>query len=163
MENNKLFLLSVEEAEKLPIELCQCEAPSQFDGLVDNGYCWWWLRPLCDNSGYAAYVDYDGEIFKRGDHVYYDEYSVRPALHLEPETLKSLKRRYKDGTIHYGTSIEGKPIQWIDVTEYLGKPTLLMKNCLEKPLRFDGYTSDYETSEIKYILDILSKAILPQD
>ncbi len=47
-----------------------------------KGNSWWWLRSPGDDASYAAYVTPDGYVDRDGDDVYYDNYVVVPALHI---------------------------------------------------------------------------------
>lgn len=129
---SKLFLLSKEEALKIPQDILAC----------DN--CWW-LRSPGGTSNYAVPVSYSGIVYPSGSFVSYGSYAVRPALLLSSPLSELNFERTKKGYVKLGTN--GKPIKWIDISEYIGKPCLLMKKPYEC-YRFDGMSNVYETSGI---------------
>lgn len=74
--DDKVFLLSVEEAKELPIKI----------RLLPNR--WYWLcSPGC-NSDYTAYIDYNGSVRACGNCVYSDSGSVRPAIIIKTDNLR---------------------------------------------------------------------------
>ena len=134
---SKLFLLSVEEAEKIPQEILACDS-------------WWWLRSPGGNSIYAMKVDYDG--YARSNSYVYSAYNaVRPALFLSSPLSELNLKRSKKGYIKLGNKENGKSIEWIDISEYMGKPCLLTKKPIGQ-FRFDEKSNDYDKSEIKATL-----------
>ena len=149
----KLNLLSFKEANKLPVEILNCKASKNYTGYKNNdGYCYWWIRSA-GYRGLAAYVVSEfGTTFVRGGDVN-EELGVRPALSLEFD-ISSLPRDKEDNVL-YGNLQDGTDIKWIDISEYLGEPTLLMKECLPEARRFDKESTVYETSEIKQYLESL--------
>ena len=87
---DKIFLLDIEEAEKLFLseEERQCK-PTEYAvkqrAYVNsyNGNCWWWLRSPVTNDGYTAIVNNNGSVSQTGV-LLYDEHSVaRPAMWLD--------------------------------------------------------------------------------
>ena len=139
---SKLFLLSDEEAEKIPQEILACGD-------------WWWLRsptcrwlrsPSCCTK-YAAYVNTHGCMDDEDGLDIDDIACVRPAIHIKVGLFNSLDRT-KKGYIKLGTKPNGKPVKWIDISEYIGRPCLLMKKPIAR-CRFDAESNDYEKSEIK--------------
>lgn len=71
---DKVFLLSIEEAEKYFSNNAE-----RMITTTRGEKCWWWLRTPCDDYT-AAYVYYDGEINGAGSDVDNAEFSVRPAM-----------------------------------------------------------------------------------
>lgn len=87
---DKIFLLDIEEAEKLFLseEERQCK-PTEYAVKQRaymnsyNGNCWWWLRSPVTNDGYTAIVNNNGFVSRNGV-LLYDEHSVvRPAMWLD--------------------------------------------------------------------------------
>ena len=72
---DKVWLLSVKEAEKLPLKI------REFD---DD---WYWLRSPGDYSYIAATVYDDGSVDSYGGHVNNDSGGVRPAMRVHIEDL----------------------------------------------------------------------------
>ena len=68
---DKIFLLSIDEAEKL--------FANDTSRAVGS---WWWLRSPGDDQDGAAYVYGGGSLDVDGEYVYCD-YGVRPALNLK--------------------------------------------------------------------------------
>ena len=69
--DDKIFLLSIDEAEKL--------FANDTSRAVGS---WWWLRSPGDDQDGAAYVYGGGSLDVDGEYVYCD-YGVRPALNLK--------------------------------------------------------------------------------
>lgn len=132
---SKLFLLSKEEALKIPQDILAC----------DN--CWW-LRSPSSISYYAMYVTHNGYVYRGGDYVFNVSFAVRPALLLSSPLSELNLERSKKGYVKLGRKVNGKPIKWIDISEYIGRPCLLMKKPYEHYI-FDGMSNVYETSVIK--------------
>ena len=87
---DKIFLLSIPEAEKYfsadEERKCQPTAYAKAHGVWTNdttGCCWWWLRSPGGVSYNAAYVDFDGGVYRFGYFVNYSASSVRPALWID--------------------------------------------------------------------------------
>ena len=141
-----ITLLTAEEVEKLPKELRQCEVPKNFIGYELDRKCWWWLRSPGYGSSMVMPVDCAGSVRDYG-HNADCHHGVRPALqNLTCDEITQMSKT-KDGYIKFlGT-------KWIDISEYLGYSCLLKKKCLKKPHRFDKDSNDYETSEIKKIIE----------
>ncbi len=84
---DKVFLLSTDEAENYfgsaENRSCIPTGYAQKRGAwVNNGLCYWWLRSQGGYADSAAFVDYNGEIIRRGDSVNDIRAAVRPALWL---------------------------------------------------------------------------------
>lgn len=119
--NDKIFLLSVDEARELPVRILDCGQ-------------WWWLRSLGNLQSRAAYVDHDGDIDNQGDDVDNKYGGVRPVL--EVENIDDI-----DLSDYLG-------IEWIDISKYMDKPMLLAKEPIFCN-RFDKKNNNYESSEIR--------------
>ena len=141
MKMSKLFLLSKEEVRKIPKDILSCGD-------------WWWLRSPGIGFVYALYVSSYGNVDRYGNYVYYDYYAVRPALILSSPLSELNLEKTGKGYIKLGKKENGKPIKWIDISEYIGKPCLLMKKPYEYH-RFDAKSNVYATSEIKARLEAL--------
>lgn len=119
---SKLFLLSEEEANKIPQDILACKK-------------WWWLRTIIKSKyyegNYALFVSAGGHIDQIGLGINCDYARIRPAIRLSSDT--SNLKRTKKGYIKFGHRWESypnlnfKPIKWIDISEYVGFPCLLMK------------------------------------
>ena len=129
---SKLFLLSTDEVKKIPQDILAC----------DN---YWWLRSPGHDTGDAADVANYGRVYRFGDSVDYSCACVRPALRLTSD-ISNLEHT-KKGYIRFGHKPNGKPIKWINISEYVGFPCLLMKKPYEYH-RFDAKLNVYEKSEI---------------
>lgn len=70
----QVYLLSIEEAEKLP-------------ELVKKFSRSWWLRSPGDGSDFAAFVNFVGDINSYGYHVFNDFGSVRPVIKVKISDL----------------------------------------------------------------------------
>lgn len=124
-------LLSIEEAEKLPLELRRYN-------------CWWLLRsPGCD-SYYATFVDDDGSICDFGDLVNYDLHSVRPALIITNIESSNLKIGDK---FEFG----GKPFQIIS-NKLAFCLTDIGMCCFREDWQAKD-ANDYEKSDVKKYVD----------
>ena len=99
--NDKVFLLSIAEAEKYfeddEDRRCAPTAYVKEQGVYVNDYhyrasgeatCWWWLRSPGGNQKHAASVSSDGSVDCNGDYVDcdYDDVTIRPALWINPES-----------------------------------------------------------------------------
>jgi hypothetical protein len=73
--DDKVFLLSEEEAEELPTNI------RKFSD-------WWWLRSPGNDSNYAVYVGDDGSVFTNGSYVNYDLGCIRPAIIVKTDNLR---------------------------------------------------------------------------
>lgn len=85
--NDKVFLLSIEEAEKYfssnKSRECKPTPYAKQNGAYldsDNGNCWWWLRSPGLGQCRAAGVGIDGCVYYIGNCVNNDDGCVRPAL-----------------------------------------------------------------------------------
>lgn len=74
--DDKVFLLSKEEAKELPTKI----------RLLPNR--WYWLRSPGCNSDYAAYIDYNGSVRACGNCVYSDSGSIRPAIIIKTDNFR---------------------------------------------------------------------------
>ena len=72
---DQVFLLSIEEVNKLPIKIRKFSK-------------WWWLRSLGIFSNSTAFVLHDGSVNTFGDNVHNNSGSVRPAIRVPAEILK---------------------------------------------------------------------------
>lgn len=72
--DDKVFLLSIEEAEELPIKIRKFSE-------------WWWLRSCGGHAYYAPYVNFDGGVDNDGYHVDFDYNAVRPAMQVHIKDL----------------------------------------------------------------------------
>lgn len=133
MEKNKLFLLSVSEVEKyLPYResrIC----------LSDGKPCLWWLRSPGYFTSSIAYMNRNGYLDRYGIYVGRNNNAVCPALHLNPDYLKSLERTEK-GYVEFGN------MKWLVLNEDTG--LLLSKEAVARHL-FDAESNNYEQSEIR--------------
>ncbi len=96
---DNVFLLSIEEAQRLfgsdeervavPTELAKKNGA--FVG--ENGGTWWWLRSSGNRDGYAADVDYGGDVDSYGSDKYRSVSCVRPCLWLSLEFLDENKKK----------------------------------------------------------------------
>lgn len=123
IEVNGATLLSVDEAEKIPREILNCDE------------CWW-LRTPGKYQDEAAVVDYIGSVLPAGSSVYVYTVGVRPVFILEPHNLQ------------IGTTIE---IYGIESTIISDKLALVKEPIGFR--RFDSETNDYKKSEIKEFVD----------
>ena len=122
-------LLSIEEAEKLPMRL------KRYDEC-------WWTRSPGDGSNSVLYIEKDGWVYRSGHQVTNFEYSlcmVRPAL--EISNLKSSNLEIGDifnfGKREFEVISDSLAFCTMDIGEY----------------EFDYYSNDYENSEIKEYVD----------
>ena len=154
--DDRLFLLTIEQAEKLPEEIRRCKAPDDYKCLDstaykdENGYVRWWLASG-STVHFAKVVYPDGRC--DGSTAVYREAGVRPALRMDTETLNELS---KDTDAIYYVGYE-----WFDISEYIGFPCLLMKMCLPRSKAFDGEGNNYRRSDIRAKLNKLEKKIFP--
>ena len=72
---DKVYLLSVEEAKKLPRDIRKFKSD-------------WWLRSQGAGECYAACVSAKGNIDNFGGAVGYDRYAVRPAIKVSIDELR---------------------------------------------------------------------------
>ena len=87
---DKLFLLSINEAEKYGADrtLLQCP-PTQYaikkriEVYEDTGNCRWWLRSPGLNPSDASAVGGYGYIYTQGNYVFFRFYGVRPAMWID--------------------------------------------------------------------------------
>lgn len=156
----KIDLLTIEEARKLPKEILGCKAPANFTGQKNgDGSCNWWLRSPGPNviDATCVFGEDGNEIVEDGDVIVFVrnvwfKLGVRPALRISD--ISDLERD-EEGNILYGKLSDGTDIKWIDISDYLGEPTLLMMECLPEARRFDNRSNNYEISEIKQYLERL--------
>ncbi len=87
--NDRLFLLSADEAEKYfdGDRARRCE-PTKYalnqGAYVYGGSCWWWLRSYCASDSCAMLVSDEGRIYELGYYVDRESDCVRPALRVDP-------------------------------------------------------------------------------
>ena len=86
--NDKIFLLSIQDAYKYSIGKCKPTAYATSCGAssAGNGNCWWWLRSPGSSTNDAACVDYFGYVISHGDDIDRDYIAVRPALWIDLES-----------------------------------------------------------------------------
>ena len=90
--NDKLFLLSIEEANTYFKSNDDRKAyPTPYANLKtkDSTTCWWWLRSPGDIQSSAASVSNDGNVYSYGNYLYNDHIAVRVALWLDLGILES--------------------------------------------------------------------------
>ena len=103
--NDKMFLLSIEEANKYfnndesriayPTPYAKSKKSVNGSLYVDDDYvstdrggsCWWWLRSPGDNQSSAARVDLDGIVGSYGNFVDLDYVAVRMAFKINLNNL----------------------------------------------------------------------------
>lgn len=121
-KDDELFLLSIEEYEK-------------YKDSIPTVKCFWWLRSPGYDSDHAGFVHSDRRVIDSGNLICYSLDAVRPALHLNTSNLQIGDRLVKYDfpfiVIDDGVAIAEVPIAF---------------------RRFDEYSSDYETSEIRKFL-----------
>lgn len=144
---SKLFLLSTEEAAKIPVSLLRCNKGP------------YWLRS--SNMSYSNLIyTVDHDVM-----IPYDAYLplyVRPALFLMKPLDELHLEQTRKGHVKFGYNVhKEKPYKWLDISEYIGKPCLFAK----KPIavwsfdRVRDVNMTYSTSEIKSDLDWIAKKI----
>ena len=102
---DKLFLLSIEEAEKYfkddesriayPTPYAKSKKSVNGNLYVSSSYvstdrggsCWWWLRSPGDDQDGAADVYNDGDVLSYGNYVNNDNYAVRVAFKINLKNL----------------------------------------------------------------------------
>lgn len=143
-----IYLLTIEEARKIPGDILRCKASKDFDGLVDDEdrNCCWWLRSPGYESRTAAVVGLSGDVCVSGVDVDCDYSAVRPALRILGSLLNTLPRTKKGYVIYLDT-------KWIDISDYLGYTCLLKKKCMKESHRFDIKSNNYEESEVKKFIE----------
>ena len=85
----KVFLLSIEEAEKyFADDESRIAYVTKYavdnGGDEDKGAGWWWLRSPGYNFEYSTYVDSDGSVLYFGFFVRFSDEVVRPAMRINP-------------------------------------------------------------------------------
>ena len=88
---DQVFLLSITEVNKYfssdSARQCKPTGYAVANGAYvnsSNGNCWWWLRsPGNYHQDYAAFVNYDGDVYVSGHYVYGGNHAVRPALWID--------------------------------------------------------------------------------
>ena len=123
MNEMKLFLLSIEEAEKLSEE----QRKTKFNG----GSYWWWLRSPGNYADFVASVSSNGyDVSYVGDNVGNDYCGVRPALHLTSAICDELPKT-ENGCLLFGKRPKSsEAIEWLLIKEKSGVSTLLSKEIL---------------------------------
>ncbi|MBO6292916.1 MAG: hypothetical protein J6N51_11805 [Selenomonas sp.] len=79
----KVFLLSVKEAERYLRGTAEIKCRAIADGHVANHFCDWWLRTSPEDISKAAYVNKDGIINARGKKLVETNTHIRPAIWLK--------------------------------------------------------------------------------
>ncbi len=110
--NDKLFLLSIEEANKyFKSDESRIAYPTSYAkkrGVYTNynygGSCWWWLRSPGYHQYNAAYVNHDGIVVSSGNFVYIGYVAVRVALWLDLGILESTQTNGGSATAKGGVS-----------------------------------------------------------
>jgi len=125
-------LLSVEEAKQVPEEI------RKFEG-------WWWLRSPGLNTHCVAGVHYDGVVDGYGLDVYYDNYSVRPALQLNLESSNPVSDGTKLRVGEYDFTV-------VCNGEYALCDTSIGNSAFRKDWDAKD-ANDYEASDVKIIVD----------
>lgn len=146
-----IYLLTIEEARKIPGDILRCKVPKDFNGFIGNkNKCNWWLRSPGRRSWSAAVVlasdDVYDDVYDYGYDVRYDFCAVRPVLRIEESLINTLPRTKKGYVMFLGT-------KWIDISEYVGSPCLLKKKCMKEAHRFDGKSNNYDQSEVKKFIE----------
>ena len=160
LTDDRLFLLTISQVEKLPEEIRRCKAPDNYECLDstaykdENGYVRWWLAS--GSTVHFTKVVYpdgrcDGSTLVYREAGVSREAGVRPALRMDTETLNELS---KDTNVIYYVGYE-----WFDISEYIGFPCLLMKMCLPRAKAFDSEENGYQRSDIRAYLNKLEKKI----
>lgn len=163
--NDRIFLLSIDEAEKLPDNERLCVA---FDNVNANGehvdkkndVSWWWLRSPGQRNEYAAYVGSNGAIVKGGSYIDNVRGTIRPALWVDGHELfsisvrlNSVKEIYKGDIITFG-NYEGESIKWIVLISVKNKLLLLSERVLDfAPFNDDYKCVTWETSSLRKYLN----------
>lgn len=124
-------LLSIEEAEQLPLELRKY-------------YNWWWLRSPGDESDRAANVLYSGSIYDHGDLVDGSKVVIRPALQIK--NLNSITLKIGD-IFEFG----GKTFKIIS-DNLAFCLTDIGEHCFRKHWE-SKYANDYAKSDAKKYID----------
>ena len=124
-------LLSIEEAEQLPIEL--------------RGYGnWWWLRSSGFGSNFDASVCNDGSVYRGGINVNYRIAAVRPALQIK--NLKSSKLQIGDVFIFGGKDFQVVSDKLAFCLSDIGN------HCFRADWK-EKDANDYEKSDVKKYVD----------
>lgn len=119
----EITLLTVEQAERLPLELLACGR-------------WWWLRSPGDDPLYAAGVNYFGSVDYTGNFVDYDSVCVRPAFLISDLNSK------------LGTKVQIENC----ICTVIDKDLALADDVICEH-RFDAKSSSWESSELKAFIE----------
>lgn len=134
-----ITLPTSEDVMKIPFGILRCSKK------------WWLSSKISPYKNIATIVDEDGMIHSNNEVLV--PTGVRPMILFDDvEIIKNLKRTHS-GFLIYGASSDGTPYKWIDITKYISKPALLMKECLPEDMIFDKESNVYETSSIKKYLE----------
>ena len=167
-----LFLLSIEDVARIPQELRCIKASEEFTGDINykTKTVSWWTRSAIsgrNNTNGVHVVLPDGKIcrcmsnterFRQtgccnvATHCDAEWVAVVPAMHLQSDIISALLRD-KDEYILYGKTSSGDNYKWIDISKYIGTPTLLMAECLPEARCFDSTLNEYDKSDIKQFLE----------
>lgn len=121
--NDKIFLLSIEEYEKLREFIPQIKT-------------WWWLRSPGYTDVLAAYVSGEGRVREVGSNVQLDEAWIRPALKINNYNGLQIGDRFVEADF-----------PWIIIAKDLAIAEVPIAF-----RRFDGESNSYEKSEIRWFL-----------
>ena len=124
-------LLSIEEVEKLPLELRK------------YGNCWW-LRSPGDRYSFAAYAYCGGSVNYRGSYVDYNSYAVRPALQIKNLNSSNLQigDKFVFGEKEFEIISDSFAFCVTDIGRYCFKEDWKAKDA-----------NDYEKSDVKKYVD----------
>lgn len=144
----EISLLTLEDANKLP----------QMVLMSDKS---WWLKTpgyIPEEKRVAFVMGGIGDVYKRGMPMN-NTSGVRPIIYMDKTDLDSLERN-KEKYILYGTDSNGNPYEWIDISRFIHKPGILLKNTTPEEMIFDSRSVSFKESAIKEYLDIFMDLIL---
>lgn len=128
---DRIFLLSYDEARELPLKYLDCGKR-------------WWLRTGGESYIRAMVVEDNGAIDEEGYCIVFGDGKetkayVRPAL-----TVDNIDRlpKTKRGYVGY------LGVEWIDVSQYLGKNILLARNPIGH-WAYNNKYNDYDISKVR--------------
>lgn len=126
---------------------------------TNYGYNYWWLRSSGDGSYRATVTCYSGDVHKGGNNVDYNDFSVRPALHLN---LNAFLSTDSSALCYYGGQVDsdGRCSSYKGTFNLNGQKTISytdLSNHLSVPYNYEeeGYEYTYTvnntdiTSELK--------------
>lgn len=91
--NDKIFLLSIDEAEQFFNSDLERKAQATNYARDNNVYApgedggWWWLRSPGNTNAMAAVVFKGGKVYPMGDHIEDETFAVRPAMWIDEYKL----------------------------------------------------------------------------